>query len=88
LLKLNDAERFLTAAQLQRITALRDEGRSQEAANEAIQIYATHLDDVANRTEAVMPAMSKGWRDIKDDIGGAWGALDSFTSAVVDLAGE
>lgn len=88
LLKLNDAERFLTAAQLQRITVLRDEGRSQDAANEAIQIYAAHLNDVADRTEAVMPAMSKGWRDIKDDIGGAWGALGSFTSAVVDLAGE
>lgn len=88
LLKLNDAERFLTAAQLQRITTLREEGRSQEAANEAIQIYASHLDDVANRTEAVMPAMSKGWRDIKADVEGAWGALGSFTSAVVDLAGE
>ncbi|MBS4799374.1 MAG: phage tail length tape measure family protein [Stenotrophomonas maltophilia] len=88
LLKLNDAERFLTAAQLQRITTLREEGRSQEAANEAIRIYASHLDDVANRTEAVMPGISKGWRDIKDDIGGAWGALGSFTSAVVELAGE
>ncbi|WP_423173850.1 phage tail length tape measure family protein [Stenotrophomonas maltophilia] len=88
LLKLNDAERFLTAAQLQRITTLRDEGRSQEATNEAIRIYATHLDDVASRTEAVMPAMSKGWRDIKDDIGGAWGALGNFTNAVVALAGE
>lgn len=88
LLKLNDAERFLTAAQLQRITTLREEGRSQEAANEAFQIYAAHLDDVANRTEAVIPGMSKGWRDIKDDIGGAWSALGSFTSAVVDLAGE
>lgn len=88
LLKLNDAERFLTAAQLQRILTLKEEGRSQEAANEAIQIYASHLDDVANRTEAVMPGMSKGWRDIKDDISGAWGALGSFTGAVVDLAGE
>ena len=88
LLKLNDAERFLTAAQLQRITALQEEGRAQQAASEAIQIYATHLDDVANRTEAVMPGMSKGWRDIKDDISGAWGALGSFTSGVVDLAGE
>lgn len=88
LLKLNDAERFLTAAQLQRITTLREEGRSQEAANEAIQLYANHLDDTANRTEAVLPGMSKAWRDIKDDIGGAWGALGSFTSAVVELAGE
>lgn len=88
LLKLNDAERFLTAAQLQRITALQEEGRTQQAANEAIQIYADHLDDVANRTEAVMPAMSKGWRDIKDDIGGAWGALGNFTGGVVELAGE
>ncbi|ALA82166.1 phage tail length tape measure family protein [Stenotrophomonas maltophilia] len=88
LLKLNDAERFLTAAQLQRITTLREEGRSQEAANEAIRIYASHLDDVANRTEAVMPGMAKGWRDIKADVEGAWGALGNFTSAVVDLAGE
>ncbi|HEL3748618.1 TPA: phage tail length tape measure family protein [Stenotrophomonas maltophilia] len=88
LLKLNDAERFLTAAQLQRITTLREEGRSQEAANEAIRLYANHLNDVASRTEAVMPAMSKGWRDIKDDIGSAWSALGGFTNAVVDLAGE
>lgn len=88
LLKLNDAERFLTAAQLQRIVALKEEGRMQQAASEAMQIFAAHLNDVADRTEAVMPEMSKGWRDIKDDIGGAWAALGSFTSAVVDLAGE
>ncbi|PNY71481.1 phage tail tape measure protein [Stenotrophomonas pavanii] len=88
LLKLNDAERFLTAAQLQRIVALKEEGRMQQAASEAMQIFAAHLNDVADRTEAVMPEMSKGWRDIKDDISGAWGALGSFTSAVVDLAGE
>ncbi|HID7838852.1 TPA: phage tail length tape measure family protein [Stenotrophomonas maltophilia] len=88
LLKLNDAERFLTAAQLQRIVALKEEGRMQQAASEAMQIFATHLNDVADRTEAVMPEMSKGWRDVKDDISGAWGALGSFTSAVVDLAGE
>ncbi len=88
LLKLNDAERFLTAAQLQRITALQEEGRSQQAATEAIQIYATHLDDVANRTEAVMPGMSKWWRDLKDDIGGAWSAIGNVTGAINDLAGE
>ncbi|WP_285301978.1 phage tail length tape measure family protein [Stenotrophomonas maltophilia group sp. Smal13] len=88
LLKLNDAERFLTAAQLQRIVALKEEGRMQQAASEAMQIFAAHLNDVADRTEAVMPEMSKGWRGIKDDISGAWGALGSFTSAVVDLAGE
>lgn len=88
LLKLNDAERFLTAAQLQRIVALKEEGRVQQAASEAMQIFAAHLNDVADRTEAVMPEMSKGWRAVKDDITGAWGALGSFTSAVVDLAGE
>ncbi|KOQ76414.1 hypothetical protein ABW45_11670 [Stenotrophomonas maltophilia] len=88
LLKLNDAERFLTAAQLQRIVALKEEGRMQQAASEAMQIFAIHLNDVADRTEAVMPEMSKGWRAVQDDITGAWGALGSFTSAVVDLAGE
>ncbi|EEB87130.1 hypothetical protein MPER_15648, partial [Moniliophthora perniciosa FA553] len=35
-----------------------------------------------------MPGMAKGWRDIKADVEGAWGALGNFTSAVVDLAGE
>ncbi|OEZ02324.1 MULTISPECIES: phage tail length tape measure family protein [Stenotrophomonas] len=88
LLKLNDAERFLTASQLARITALQEEGRTQQAANEAIQLYATHLDEVANRTEAVMPGMSKWWRDLKDDIGGAWSAIGNVTGAITDLAGE
>ncbi|WP_058195508.1 phage tail length tape measure family protein [Xanthomonas translucens] len=88
LLKLNDAERFLTASQLERIIALREEGHTQEAANEAIQLYATHLRDVADQTDAVMPAMSRGWRDLKDDIGGAWSALGGFTNAMADLAGK
>ncbi|MCI2243778.1 phage tail tape measure protein [Xanthomonas sp. PPL568] len=88
LLKLNDAERFLTEAQLQRIVALREEGHSQEAANEAIQLYAAHLRDVADQTDAIMPAMSRGWRDVKDDISGAWSALGGLTNALADLAGK
>lgn len=88
LLKLNDAERFLTLAQVQRIASLQEEGRSQQATNEAIQIYASHLDNVADQTEAIMPGMSRAWRDVKDDIGGAWSALGDFTGGLVDLAGE
>lgn len=88
LLKLNDAERFLTLAQVQRIASLQEEGRSQQAASEAIQIYAGHLDSVADQTEAIMPGMSKAWRDVKDDIGGAWSALGDFTGGLVDLAGQ
>ncbi|KAG1275431.1 hypothetical protein G6F64_014900 [Rhizopus arrhizus] len=61
LLKLNDAERFLTAAQLQRITTLREEGRSQEAANEAIRIYASHLDDAGATSRMTSAAHGARW---------------------------
>lgn len=83
LLKLNESEHFLTDAQLERIRQLQEEGRAQTAASEAVQIYADHLDDVATRADAAMPAMSRMWRQIKDDIAEAVGEAQSY-GALID----
>ena len=78
LVKLNDAEHFLTEAQYERIRALLEEGREQEAVAEATRIYADHLDQVATTSEASLPAINRWWRDIKDSIGSAWGELGEY----------
>ena len=88
ILALTDAEGFLTQEQLERIRVLRDEGREQEAAAEAIRIYANHLDDVAARSREVMPAMSKYWQDVKGDISGAWSALGGFIGLLDEAASK
>lgn len=66
LLKLNEAEHFLTQAQIDRIRQLEEEGRAQDAASEGIRIYAEHLDEVARRSEAALPATTKLWREATD----------------------
>ncbi|MCE4373426.1 phage tail tape measure protein [Xanthomonas hortorum] len=84
LLKLNETEHFLTQTQLERISTLVEEGNKQQAVAEAIQLYDTHLENVAQRTKASMPAISKAWLDVKDAISGAWGELGTY----VDLLGK
>ncbi|WP_165860158.1 hypothetical protein, partial [Acinetobacter baumannii] len=64
------------------------EGNQQEAVAEAIKIYSDRLDEVADQSDETMPALARGWRDVKKDVSGAWGALGDFTNAVVQLAGE
>lgn len=91
LLKLNESERFLTRAQYDRINALVEEGREQDAAAEAIRIYSERLDEVATQANAAMPAMSRWWRDVKDDITGAWGELQTYMGLldrIIDRQGE
>ncbi|MBB3856745.1 lambda family phage tail tape measure protein [Xanthomonas arboricola] len=85
LVELNKQEGFLNTAQLQRIITLQEEGRQQEAVAEALQLYYERSINVANQTEAVMPGMAQGWRTIKDEISGAWGALVNFSGALTDV---
>ncbi|KGK59568.1 hypothetical protein NC00_01195 [Xanthomonas cannabis pv. phaseoli] len=85
LVELNRQEGFLNTAQLQRIITLQEEGRQQEAVAEALQLYYERSINVANQTEAVMPGMAQGWRTIKDEISGAWGALVNFSGALTDV---
>ncbi|PPU46764.1 hypothetical protein XarbCFBP7697_14005 [Xanthomonas arboricola] len=85
LVELNKQEGFLNTAQLQRIITLQEEGRQQEAVAEALQLYYERSINVANQTEAVMPGMAQGWRTMKDEISGAWGALVNFSGALTDI---
>ena len=74
-LKLNDATNFLTAAKLQQIKALEDEGRKSDAAKVAQEAY---FDAITNRTpklEANLGALEKAWRGVKDAAGGTWDAM-------------
>lgn len=91
LIKLNEAENFLTKSQYDRIRALELEGDSQKAVAEALRIYANASDDMASRAEQNMPAISKGWRSVKDEISGAWGEVKTYMSLVgeaVELTGK
>lgn len=78
LLKLNETEHFLTQTQLDRVTALEEEGKEQEAVAEAVRIYSDHLDDVTRQANDAMPAMSRWWRDITDEISAAYGEVQKY----------
>lgn len=87
LLKLNEAEHFLTQAQLERIRTLQEEGRVQDAATEAVRLYAAHLDDVANKSEAAMTPLAKLWRDVKKEASDTVGELQNYLNLLSKLAG-
>ena len=75
LTKLNDAENFLTQSQYERIKALQDEGKWQQAATEAAQLYA---DVVAGRTREVeqnLGLISTAWMNIKNASSDSWDAV-------------
>lgn len=86
LAKLNETERFLTETQYQRIKALQDEGKWQEAATEAAKLYA---DVVAGRTrevEANLGLISTAWLNIKKASSEAWdGVVSNVNRALVPL---
>lgn len=87
LLKLNESEHFLTDAQYERISALVDEGQKQQAVAEAVQVYGNHLDDVASKSDEVMPAITKGWQETKAEISGAWSLLGEYVDLLVKANG-
>ncbi|MCC8495757.1 phage tail tape measure protein [Xanthomonas hortorum pv. gardneri] len=80
LVELNRQEGFLNASQLQRIYTLRQEGHEQEAVAEALQLYYERSINVANQAEAAMPGMVKWWRDVKGEISGAWGEVQTYAT--------
>lgn len=65
LLKLNEAERFLTAAQLDRIRALRDEGRGQEAVTEATRLYFNVIQERSGQAREQVTSIASAWRRVK-----------------------
>ncbi|TWH05608.1 phage tail length tape measure family protein [Pseudoxanthomonas taiwanensis] len=78
LVKLNETEHFLTRTQFDRIRALIEEGRQQDAAAEAIRAYSEHLSDVSNKARESLPAISRWWGDIKDATSGATGEISTY----------
>ncbi|HYG07651.1 MAG TPA: phage tail tape measure protein [Stenotrophomonas sp.] len=86
LLKLNEAEHFLTQAQMERVRLLAEEGQAQEAASEGIRIYADHLDEVARRSEAALPATTQLWREVKDYASSVVGEVKTYADLLARIA--
>ncbi|WP_198527878.1 phage tail length tape measure family protein [Xanthomonas citri] len=80
LVELNRQEGFLNTSQLQRIYTLREEGHEQEAVAEALELYYERSINVANQADAAMPGLVKWWRDVKDEVSGAWGEVQTYAS--------
>lgn len=74
-LKLNDAQHFLTASTYAQIKALDDQGRTQDAANVAMKAYADALDDRARQVQASAGIMERSWRTVASAAKGAWDAM-------------
>jgi len=84
LTKLNDAENFLTQTQYERIKALQDEGRWQDAATEAAKIYADTVNGRAREIEQSLGLISTAWLNIKRTSSEAW---DSVVTGVDSALG-
>lgn len=75
LLKLNEAEHFLTRTQLDRVRALVEEGREQDAVTEAMRIYAGTVEQRTRELEKNLGLVAGAWADIKGSAAEAWDAM-------------
>jgi phage-related minor tail protein len=74
-LKLNEAQRFLTASTFEQIKALADVGRETEAARIAQEAYASSLEQRAPLMQERLGWVEKAWIGIKDAAKGAGDAI-------------
>jgi len=81
LLDLNRAENFLYQSQLDRIVALKDEGREQDAAAEAMRLYAEVVEDRTGKVLNSLGLVTTAWKEIKGASGEAW---DAITAGAAD----
>ena len=86
LVKLNETEHFLTQAQYERVKALQDEGRQQDAATEAARIYANRLNDVAAAADAARPHLASMWAEAKKGASDAWEETKNFSEFLAAAA--
>ena len=86
LLKLNESERFLTQAQYDRVKALQDEGRQQDAATEAIRIYAENMDRATEQVRGNLSEIARLWIGVKDAASSAWQEIGNFANEVAGIA--
>jgi lambda family phage tail tape measure protein len=86
LLKLNEAEHFLTEAQLERVRALVEEGNQQAAVAEGINIYS---DTLADRTQDILGNLSNitgALNGFKDAFSGAMSWLGGFADYLLGVS--
>lgn len=65
ILDLNDKYHFLAQAQLEQIRTLKDQGREQAAATEAMKVYADMVAERAPQVTENLGWIERKWRDIK-----------------------
>ena len=66
IVKLNDAQHFLTLSVYDQIKALQDEGQEQAATDLAMRTYATTIADRTPKITENLGLIEKAWRGIKD----------------------
>ena len=77
LTKLNETEQFLTQTQYERIKALQDEGRWQEAATEGVKLYSDVVDGRTRQVVESLGLISTAWMNIKKSSSEAWDGVVS-----------
>ncbi len=75
LVKLNEAEGFLTASLYDQVKALQEQGRVSEAAAKAQTAYANVVAERAGQLEARLGSLERGWRSVADGAKHAWDAM-------------
>lgn len=86
LTKLNETEQFLTQTQYERIKALQDEGRWQEAATEGVKLYSDVVDGRTRQVVESLGLISTAWMNIKKASSEAWdGVVSNVNRALVPL---
>lgn len=78
LIRLNEAENFLTASAYKQVKALEEQGKTAQAAAVAINAYADALENRAGQLEPRLGLLSKAWLQIADSAGKAWSAMLNF----------
>ncbi len=66
---------FLTASIYNQISALEDQGRTQDAATLAIRTYSSVAVERAGAVEGSLTNLQRGWLVVKDSALGAWDAM-------------
>ena len=91
--KLNESYGYLTASIYDRIKALQQQGRLDEAGEVAQQAFAKAMDDRTRQIEANAGSIERAWRGIKDIAAEAWDAMlgigrKKTTQQELDLVGQ
>lgn len=75
LLKLDEAEGFLTASLYKRVRALQESGQAQEAARVAQEGYLSELNGRTAELEQNLGSIERAWRGVTDTAKEAWDSM-------------